>query len=99
MKYWSELIKFEGRFIELNMAVGLVKVITSALENHVDTKDVQNSLYLLQDIIEKFHKNLVDDFDILWKTIREDDEMKERNEEKKYDFEPLDNVMKTWIEP
>lgn len=99
MKYWSELTKFEERFTELDMAVGLVKVITSALENHVDTKDVQNSMYLLQDIIEKFHKNLVDDFDILWETIREDDEMKERNEEKKYDFEPLDNAMKTWIEP
>lgn len=102
MKYWSELNKIENRLTELDMTVGLVNVIAVALENHANIGDVQNSLYLLKDAIENFQKNLSEDFEGLWETISNDSESKEEyedDEEKSYDFEPLDSVMKTWVEP
>lgn len=98
MKYYSELSKIEESLIQLDLYNSLASVLSSSVESEsVQSKDFQNTLYILTDNLQSISQKLDEDFQELWEVVRQDSfgeqQMKTPN------FEPLQTVMHKWVEP
>lgn len=114
MKYYTELSNLESELIRLETIASLVSVITAGFDE-VNAKDIQNSLFHLEDALKGVNDNLRVEFDVLWDAVRTDthdlDETVDFDDEddigdfdgeespKEYDFSGVEKAVKTWIEP
>lgn len=113
MKYYTELSNLESELIRLETIASLVSVITAGFEE-VNTKDIQNSLFHLEDALKGVNDNLRVEFDVLWDAVRTDTfdydeevnfdddidvDFDEEETSKDYDFSGVEKAVKTWIEP
>lgn len=98
MKYYSELSKIEDSLIQLDLYNSLASVLSNSVESEsVQSKDFQNTLYILTDNLQTISQKLDEDFQKLWEVIRQDS-----SEEQNFEtpnFEPLQTVMHKWVEP
>lgn len=103
MKYYSELSKIEESLIQLDLYNSLASVLSSSVESEsVQSKDFQNTLYILTDNLQTISQKLDEDFQELWEVVRQDsfnvNELPEQNFET-MNHEPLQSVMHKWVEP
>jgi hypothetical protein len=109
MKYYDQLSDLESELIRLETLSSLVSVISCGFENYANPKDLQNTMYILEENIQSINDNLRSKFDDLWSCVRDDsdimdDEFDEEDDQKEldfgdqtnYDFQPLDTVMDKW---
>lgn len=98
MKYYSELSKIEDSLIQLDLYNSLASVLSNSVESEsVQSKDFQNTLYILTDNLQTISQKLDEDFQELWEVVRQDS-----SEEQNFEtanFEPLQTVMHKWVEP
>lgn len=72
MKYYDQLSNLETELIRLETLTSLVSVITSGFENSANYKDLQNSLYHVEESLASANENIRREFDELWSAIRDD---------------------------
>lgn len=72
MKFYEQLSELETELIRLETLSSLVRVISSGFENSVNTGDLQNTVYLLEENIESINDSLRNKFDYLWDCVRND---------------------------
>lgn len=116
MKYYDQLSNLETELIRLETLTSLVSVITSGFENSANYKDLQNSLYHIEDALKSANENIRREFQELWDVIRDDtqdyddpfdesfeeefdnseEDQEQFNFDPQYNFEPVENVVKSW---
>lgn len=85
MKHYHELIELETQIINLDVLNSVVKVVAQGMEN-ASQNDIGNTMYHIEDQMERIHSNLRTKFNILFDIIREEsfkDEAKTRKHKTK----------------
>jgi hypothetical protein len=106
MKYYDQLSDLETELIRLETLSSLVSVISCGFENFVNPKDLQNTMYILEENIQSINDNLRSKFDNLWSCVRDDSDIMDDEDDGQMeldfgdqthcDFQPLDDVMDKW---
>jgi predicted transcriptional regulator len=71
MKYWSELNRLETQIIRLETMRSLFSVMVSGAEES-SAEDIQNALWYVEGSLTDIHRELRNEFDALWETVREE---------------------------
>jgi divalent metal cation (Fe/Co/Zn/Cd) transporter len=72
MKYWNELRNVENELIKIDTIVSLVRSLNYAMEAGVETSDVKNCLWKIEEEIDSVSRNSNVHFQELWDVVRED---------------------------
>lgn len=72
MNYYTQLNNLETELIRLDTLTSLVSVITAGFENSANYKDLQNTMYLLEDSLNQTNEKIRYQFDELWNVIRDE---------------------------
>lgn len=75
MKYYDQLSDLETELIRLETLSSLVSVISCGFENAANPKDLQNTMYILEENIQSINDNLRSKFDDLWSCVRDDSDI------------------------
>lgn len=72
MKYWNELTLIENELIQLEMVLSTVRSLGVAVHDGLQVSDIQNCLFMIEQNLEHITKNVGENFQNLWETVRED---------------------------
>ncbi len=72
MKYWNELTHIENELIQLEMVLSTVRSLGVAAQDGLQVSDIQNCLFMIEQNLEHITKNVGENFQNLWETVRED---------------------------
>jgi len=72
MKYWNELTLIENELIQLEMVLSTVRSLSAATQDGLQVSDIQNCLFMIEQNLENITKNVGENFQNLWETVRED---------------------------
>jgi stress response protein YsnF len=72
MKYWNELTLIENELIQLEMVLSTVRSLGVAAQDGLQVSDIQNCLFMIEQNLEHITKNVGENFQNLWETVRED---------------------------
>lgn len=91
MQYWDLLTNLESELIRLENLASLVNTVTNGLEAS-RSKDVENSLYLIRDMIEDIQIKSFDKFNDLFAAVTENTP----SDHNEYNFDDLNNAVSSW---
>lgn len=94
MKYWDELRNLENDIIQLDTMNSLVAILSESIEVS-STSDVRNSLWHVQEILQKINQSMSENFQTLFAVVREDS--LDKDEESEYNFDELTEVVNSWV--
>lgn len=99
MKYWNELTSLETEIIKMDTVSGALSILTEAQES-ANPRDVQSTLYLLQEYTEKLNCDMSEKFMQLFDAVRQGEFEAGTDEfEEVYEHEELSEVINRWINP
>lgn len=95
MKYFNELTDVESEIIRLDALKSLMTVVSNGIETTAKPEDIENTFWhilgSLEDIVEKLYQS----HGILFDAVRDDELAKD--EDIVYNFEPLTDVVNSWV--
>jgi len=97
MKYWNSLNALETEVIRVSELNNLLNLVTNGVEAGSTNEQIQSGLYTISGMLEDINQKLDDKFQNLFKEIREDTFTEFDEDAPKYDFEPLETVVNSWI--
>jgi hypothetical protein len=101
MKYFNNLTAVESEIIRMNYLRSILTMLSNGYEAS-NREDIENCIWQAKELADSINENLSEEFQNLWDTVRDDsvDEIDEDwpfEEKLQYEFEQLDNVVKSWI--
>jgi hypothetical protein len=106
MKHWNALNEMETEVIRVSELNNLLNLVINGIEAGSTNEQIQSGLYTISGMLEDISENLDDKFQALFNDIRQEDayvkytadfDPEFEEDAPKYDFEPLEEVVNTWI--
>jgi hypothetical protein len=97
MKYWNSLNAMETEVIRVSELNNLLNLVINGIEAGSTNEQIQSGLYTISGMLEDISEKLDDKFQALFNDVREDTFTELDEDAPKYDFEPLEEIVNTWI--
>jgi hypothetical protein len=100
MKYWNSLNAMETEVIRVSELNNLLNLVINGIEAGSTNEQIQSGLYTISGMLEDISEKLDDKFQVLFNDVREDTFIAQAEFDEdapKYDFEPLEEIVNTWI--
>jgi hypothetical protein len=82
MKYWTELMQFENALIEFESVYNTLKAVNCGI-HQLSTEEMELALWNVERQMDNLNSRLKSDFNVLFDTIRGEDEQPKKKKGKK----------------